>query len=116
MCDDSGWVISGTMTNLFVVSGKALLTPDLGHSGIHGTMRQRVIDRWCDAGGTIRETHLSKDEVSGADELFLTNALIGIWPVRRLATKDYSVGPVTRRVMAMLADAGVHECNTAGTV
>lgn len=116
MCDDSGHVISGCMSNLFVVSQGELLTPSMEHSGIRGTMRQRVIDLWRNAGGVSRETRLSKDAVSGADELFLTNALIGLWPVSSLAGNAYLVGPLTRRLMAMLAEAGVSECAAGDTV
>jgi 4-amino-4-deoxychorismate lyase len=115
MCDAQGHAVSGTMSNLFIVSHGELLTPSLERSGIRGTLRQRVMDLWRETGGSIKEIPLSKETVSQADEIFVTNALIGLWPVRELAGKRYAIGPVTRSLLAMLTTAGVTEC-AAGEV
>jgi branched-subunit amino acid aminotransferase/4-amino-4-deoxychorismate lyase len=31
--------------------------------------------------------------------MFLTNAVIGLWPVRRIETIELAVGPLTRRLV-----------------
>jgi 4-amino-4-deoxychorismate lyase len=84
MCDGHGRVIAGTMSNLFVVRGGRLLTPSIDACGIAGTVRALTI-RLAPAHGLTPETaELTPAELAGADGLFLTNALIGVWPVRRL--------------------------------
>jgi len=41
-------------------------------------------------------------QVQRADELFMTNALIGVWPVALLGAQRFAVGPVAKRLMAHL--------------
>jgi 4-amino-4-deoxychorismate lyase len=57
-----------------------------------------------------REVAVDVDELLGVSELFVTNSRIGIWPVVRVESTQYDIGPTTRRLMAALADIGVAEC------
>jgi 4-amino-4-deoxychorismate lyase len=84
MQDTEGAVISGTMSNLFLVRGGTLITPDLTQCGIRGIMREVILDlaRHMNIPTSIRPVSL--DEVHAADEAFLCNSLIGIWPIRHL--------------------------------
>ena len=43
-------------------------------------------------------------EILGADEVFVTNALFGIWPVTELDGRRFAVGSMTKRLMARLDD------------
>jgi branched-subunit amino acid aminotransferase/4-amino-4-deoxychorismate lyase len=45
---------------------------------------------------------VSVDELQRADEVFLTNALAGIWPVNRVEERHFLVGPVTQRLQAAI--------------
>jgi 4-amino-4-deoxychorismate lyase len=104
MRDDSGNVIEGTMSNLFVVASGIVWTPDLSRCGVAGVMRGWVLDQFA---GAARAAPLRCDDVVRADELFLTNSVIGIWPVSRLGDREYRVGPVTRRIMRLANEAQV---------
>jgi branched-subunit amino acid aminotransferase/4-amino-4-deoxychorismate lyase len=42
--------------------------------------------------------------------LFLTNALIGLWPVTRCGDQVHEIGPVTSAIGEALAARGVMEC------
>ena len=42
-------------------------------------------------------------EIDEADEIFLTNSVIGAWPVAALGARRWSPGVVTRRVQALIA-------------
>lgn len=95
MLDSDGRAIEGVMTNLFVVKNGEVATPDLTRCGVSGVMRGLLLE-------SARVKEVTLDEVRAADELFLTNSLIGLWPVRRFDGKDYAVGPVTRRWAAAL--------------
>ncbi|OHC91252.1 MAG: aminodeoxychorismate lyase, partial [Sideroxydans sp. RIFOXYD2_FULL_59_7] len=48
--DENGFVISGTRSNLFAVTGGRLSTPDLSASGVAGVQRDRVI-AWAEQHG-----------------------------------------------------------------
>jgi 4-amino-4-deoxychorismate lyase len=105
MCNEFGHVIEGTMTNLFIVSQDRLLTPDLSHSGVEGVMRGLVLERAVERSLDARVMNISKSDVLQADEVFLTNSLIGLWPVRRIETKEYPLGGMTQRIQEAIVDA-----------
>ena len=110
MSTPDGYVICGTMSNLFLVQGGMLVVPDLSTCGIKGVMRRVVLDRANQLGLECRFDNVPRDMLADIDELFLTNSLIGLWPISRIDTRDVTVGPVTRALMAELAAAGVEEC------
>ena len=95
MLDDSDYVISGTMSNLFIVNDKGLMTPALADCGVEGIMRGVILDLSADLGIYREEAPLSLQHLLQASEIFLCNALIGIWPVRRIDQQDYSIGAIT---------------------
>lgn len=107
MQDETGHVIEGTMTNLFIVSRGTLLTPDLTHSGVAGIMRELVLERVPALSLDCRIAGLKREHILNADEIFLTNSLIGVWPVRRIEAREYPVGPTTRRIQEAVRDATV---------
>jgi 4-amino-4-deoxychorismate lyase len=98
----SGWLVSGTMSNVFLVSGGRIVTPALTHAGVRGVMRRVVMREARAAGLIVTETTPDAAALAAADEIFLTNARIGIWPVRCLDGRERGVGPVTRRLQQRL--------------
>ena len=105
MQDETGHIIEGTMTNIFIVSRGALLTPNLAHSGVDGVMRGLVLERASTLSMDCRVTGLTREVILGADEVFLTNSLIGIWPVRQIESQDYPVGRITKQIQDAIRDA-----------
>jgi 4-amino-4-deoxychorismate lyase len=99
----SGRLISGTMSNVFVVEGSRLRTPSLDLCGVAGVMRRVVLREAQRAGIPVQEDVLGVADLAMADELFLTNARMGVWPVRELDGRVREPGPVTRRVQQILA-------------
>jgi 4-amino-4-deoxychorismate lyase len=104
IADAAARVIEGTMSNLFVVKDGLVATPDLARCGVIGAQRERVRELLARAGFECRVRDLSWDEVLAADEAFLTNSLIGAWPVARLDERRWTPGPVARRVQALIAE------------
>ncbi len=105
MCDTERAVISGTMSNLFIVSGGTLVTPDLSQSGVAGVLRAQVLIVARARGLGCREAWLKPAEVEAAEELFLTNSIIGLWPVTRLGARTYPLGEITQTLQQTLAAA-----------
>lgn len=102
LLDNRDFVIGGTSSNLFFVTGTTLTTPNLDRCGVAGIMRALVLDHadLAHLDVSIRDVKLS--ELEAADEIFVTNAVIGIWPVRRLDGKLFEPGSATRRLQALL--------------
>jgi 4-amino-4-deoxychorismate lyase len=107
MQDETGHVIEGTMTNVFIVSRGALLTPDLKHSGVEGVMRGLVLERAPALSIDCRVAALKREDILDADEMFLTNSLIGAWPVRRIDSREYPVGGITQQIQEAVRNATV---------
>lgn len=100
MQDTGGRIISGAMSNLFLVRKGRLLTPRLDTCGIAGTVRGLVL-RLADAFGIeAGEQDIRPPDLVAADGLFLTNTLIGVWPVRRLETREIGLDRLPRDLMA----------------
>ncbi len=103
MFDDHDRLTEGTASNVFLVVRGTLLTPDLSHCGVAGVMRATVLAQADRLGLSWRVAELSRDALAQAEEIFLTNSLIGIWPVKRVESKEYSAGgPMTERLRAAI--------------
>lgn len=92
MLDLYGHVIEGTMSNLFIMRDGTLITPDLSRCGTAGVMRELIIDTARDYHLPVVVTELNLRELAAADGLFLSNSLIGIWPVRALSDQLFDIG------------------------
>ncbi|MDX1252979.1 MAG: aminodeoxychorismate lyase [Gammaproteobacteria bacterium] len=103
MLDQNGNVIEGTMTNLFIVRDGRLRTPDVSRCGVAGVMRRRVLDAARESGVACEVGTVTPEDVKFAEEVFLCNSLIGVWPVREIEGKRFEVdGMVTRYIVSKL--------------
>jgi 4-amino-4-deoxychorismate lyase len=98
-------LVSGTMSNVFIVAGRRLLTPAVDRCGIAGIMRGIVIEEARSAGLAIEEADLGPTAIGLAEEMFLTNVRIGIAPVNRIDHRELPVGPITRILQERLSRA-----------
>ena len=96
MQDQKGHVIEGVMSNLFLVSEGVLFTPDLSRCGVAGIVREIILQLADQQHIPVRITDLDIQAVLQADELFVCNSVLGIWPVRQLEERHWQPGPVTR--------------------
>jgi 4-amino-4-deoxychorismate lyase len=97
MTDVSGRVISGTMSNLFLVEGGRLVTPDLCASGVAGVQRERLIDAAHREGIVCSIEHVLPERVRAADALLLANSVIGLWRVASLGDRRWQYDPRLER-------------------
>jgi 4-amino-4-deoxychorismate lyase len=102
LLDTSGRVVGGSSGNVFAVRDGGLLTPGLARCGIKGVMRRVVLETARELGLEALETDLALADLQTADELFVTNALIGIWPVAWLDEQRFEPGATTRQLMRAL--------------
>ena len=102
MLDAEGEVIAGTMSNVFLAAGGVLRTPRLDQCGVAGVVRGLILERAPELGLEVREERLGLGDVRAADGLFLCNAVIGVWPVRRFGGREYPPPPAAARLRALL--------------
>ncbi|MBW8782428.1 MAG: aminotransferase class IV family protein [Verrucomicrobia bacterium] len=97
--DDTGQAIEGAGTNLFIVRGGVAFTPPLARGPLPGIARAQVLgllgpDR-------AREADIDVAQLHAADEIFVTNALMGVMPVSRIDDQIYDLArnPFTRALL-----------------
>jgi branched-chain amino acid aminotransferase/4-amino-4-deoxychorismate lyase len=78
MLNERGEIASASMANLFWVKEGKLRTPARECGCRAGTVRRWVLER---SSQKVEEGKWNKEELDGAEEIFLTNARIGIQPV-----------------------------------
>ena len=84
MCDAEGTIVCGTMSNLFLRRGDVLVTPLIDRCGVAGVMRRWVLAASGPLGLAAIERRVGLDDLEGADEVFMTNAVAGIMSVREV--------------------------------
>lgn len=104
MRDVSGNIAEAIAANVFAVIDNVLITPPVG-AGVRGVMRNFVIELARAAGIAVREAGLVDAEIETADELFLTNSVGGVVPVRAVGKREYRIGTMTRRLQAVTDEA-----------
>ena len=107
MLDQQGHVIEGTMSNLFWVKQQRLYTADLSQCGVTGIMRELVIEAAQSLKLPLQIGLWPLSELLSAEEIFITNSLICLWPVRYINNNEYTPGPVTNRLQLHLSN--LHE-------
>jgi len=99
----TGHVTEGTTTNVFALRGSRLLTPPV-RALLPGVTRGHVIELAGRAGVRVAERPLKTGDLAGADEAFLTSALIEVLPLVRLDGKPIGtgrVGKTTRSIQSL---------------
>ncbi|MDG1228038.1 MAG: aminotransferase class IV [Polaribacter sp.] len=84
-------VVEVTNGNIFVVKDKVVKTPALTEGCIKGITRLKVLEiLFKNKELTIEETSISPFEIQKADEVFITNAIIGVQPVTNYKKKTFT--------------------------
>lgn len=93
-------VIEGATTNIFAVRDGLVFTPPLASGPLPGIARAEVLALLGHAGA--REMLLTTSDLQHADEIFVTNALLGIMPVSKIDERvlDLARSPVTQNLIA----------------
>jgi branched-chain amino acid aminotransferase len=97
-----GHVAEGTTSNVFLVSGRELITPSLEAEILVGITRAAVIELAHAEKLPVVERVVHQNDVFHADEVFLTSSVAEVVPVARIGSHWVHLGrpgPVTREMM-----------------
>jgi 4-amino-4-deoxychorismate lyase len=114
MLDVEDHVIEGIRSNIFLIRNGAVLTPALDYSGVAGVMRAALLDEFRVRKLPLEIRPLNLDELLGADEIFLSNSVFGVWGIREIAGYDWhrNIGPVTRSMIETFVHMGDSICES----
>lgn len=104
MLDIRDRLIEGTMSNLFLVTNSVLYTPAIVDNGIAGVMREQIISLAKQQGIDCIEGDVELTDLLTADEVFLSNSVINIWPVTSMpeSNKYWDYGQLTQKLQTLL--------------
>ncbi len=106
MCNAKLQVIQGTKSNVFYSKKGEMYTPDLSHAGILGIMRAQVLHWAAQNNIKVHIEPITQSALLQADEIFVCNSVVGIWPVRELEGHLFPVGEFTKQLIALRSDHG----------
>ena len=90
LLNENKGIVEATNANIFVIKGNEIKTPALGEGCIKGVVRKKVIEIIQKNNEyTLIETSISPFEMQKADEIFLTNSIVGIQPVTNYRKKEF---------------------------
>jgi branched-chain amino acid aminotransferase len=82
-------IADSTVANLFYIRQGQFYTPPLSEGAVAGVMRRHLLEALPQAGYIVHQKPVTPEDLLTADEIFLTNALKGISPVRSLQGRSY---------------------------
>lgn len=107
--DDQGHVTESTVSNIFIVRGGNLITPDGSADLLEGITRDTVFKMAEQQGIECQERVIDRSELYIADEIFLCGSSMNIAPVLSIDHRnigDGKVGEITKQFMKLYDDLG----------
>ncbi|MEJ0084065.1 MAG: aminodeoxychorismate lyase [Pseudomonadota bacterium] len=89
LLDAAGNIVCGTMSNVFTVIAGRLNTPPVDRCGVAGVMRSVVLRQAAALGIICEQRRMPLADFLAADEVFITNARIGVVPLRRVGEHSF---------------------------
>lgn len=102
LCNLDGDVIEGCMSNIFILHEGKLITPLTDQSGVAGIMAKAIIQLARENGIHCEQKKISLAQVQSAESIFLSNSVIGIWPVKTFMHKRYNISPSIKKMQTLI--------------
>jgi len=90
-------VVEVTNANIFLVKDKMIKTPPLTEGCLKGVIRGKIIEMITkNPDYNLEESAITPFEIQKADEIFITNSIIGIQPVTKYRKKEFKAEVVNK--------------------
>jgi branched-chain amino acid aminotransferase len=93
-----GLLLEGATSNIFLLQRETLVTPPAGELVLPGIMRRQVLAAAARLGLAAVEREVHSAELFQADEVFLSNSLIGLLPVASIEQRPLRRGALSERL------------------
>ena len=100
MLDYKGRVSESTGSNIFLVINGEIHTP-VPDCFLNGITRQAVIEIAKNQGINVIERDIYPDEISKAEEIFLTGSAVEVTPVGKIDNQNFKVGNITTKISSL---------------
>ena len=100
MLDYKGRVSESTGSNIFLVINGEIHTP-IPDCFLNGITRQAVIEIAKNEGINVIERDIYPDEISKAEEIFLTGSAVEVTPVGKIDNQNFKVGNITTKISSL---------------
>jgi len=100
MLDYKGRVSESTGSNIFLVINGEIHTP-VPDCFLNGITRQAVIEIAKNEGINVIERDIYPDEISKAEEIFLTGSAVEVTPVGKIDNQNFKVGDITTKISSL---------------
>ncbi len=104
LLNTAGEVCCASAANLFVVKGGTLTTPPVESGALPGVTRRCVLELAGARGLTVRESPVSPEDLWAADEVFLTNTVIGVAGLASVESRSIGGGRPGETTRLLAAD------------
>ncbi|OHB89231.1 MAG: branched-chain-amino-acid transaminase [Planctomycetes bacterium RIFCSPHIGHO2_02_FULL_40_12] len=102
MLNKDGYVAEGTGDNIFIVKNNEVLTPPTSAGILIGITRNVVMEIAKEAGMTVKEEQLTRNDLYNADECFLTGTAAEIIPVANIDGRKIASGKPGKVTLSLL--------------
>jgi len=100
--NEKGFLAEASMSNIFLVTNGILRTPGQESGILPGITRETILELAPPLGINTLEDNMRLDELSQAQEAFLTNSLMEVMPLTEMDGKPVgsgTPGPLTKRLL-----------------
>ena len=98
MLDENHNVISVTQGNIYAIHGNTMITPKLDKCGVEGTRRAVIFGLTKHLGIKVKIEVLSVEKLGQADEVFISNSIIGIQSISQIGDIGLGESPITKKI------------------
>ncbi|MDI9216453.1 aminotransferase class IV [Clostridium tertium] len=91
--NEKGYVCDGSLSNIFIVKNGTIFTPKVSSGLLPGIVRDYVIRNH-----NVIEKEINLDEIMNADEIFITNSLLGIMGVSKFENRILTENKITIKI------------------
>lgn len=88
--NENGFVAEGSISNIFLIKENKIYTPKVECGLLPGVVRNFIINEF-----NVIEKEILLDDLLNADEVFVTNSLLGIMGISKIEDKIFSKNKIT---------------------
>lgn len=83
--NEKGYITETSCSNIFLIKNHGILTPRRENGLLSGIIRKWIIENF-----KVQETDITLNDVKEADEVFITNSLMGIMKIKQIDDFTYN--------------------------
>lgn len=88
--NEKGYLCEGAISNIFLIFENMICTPKVENGLLAGIKREEILKKLKDIGENIIEKDITYDMLFSAQEIFVTNSILGIMKVDTIEDKKYA--------------------------